>query len=109
MSSVRELKARARVSYGLIAGILVFAYFIYHSVEGDRGLLALNNVNVRIAEAEKKLAELVETERELEGKVIRLMPSSLDPDFLEERGRKILNFGHENDIVILIQNQREKS
>ena len=109
MSSVRDLKARARVSYGLIAGILVFAYFIYHSVEGDRGLLALNNVNVRIAEAEKKLAELVETEKELEGKVIRLMPSSLDPDFLEERGRKILNFGHENDIVILIQNQREKS
>ena len=109
MSSLRDLKARARVSYGLIAGILVFAYFIYHSVEGDRGLLALNNVNVRIAEAEKKLDELVEIKRELEGKVIRLMPSSLDPDFLEERGRKILNFGHDNDVVILIQNQREKS
>ena len=109
MSSLRDLKASARVSYSLIAGILVFAYFIYHSVEGDRGLLALNNVNVRIAEAEKKLAELVETERELEGKVIRLMPSSLDRDFLEERGRKILNFGHGNDIVILIYNQREKS
>ena len=109
MSSLRDLKARARVSYSLIAGILVFAYFIYHSVEGDRGLLALNNVNVRIAEAEKKLAELVEIERELVGKVIRLMPSSLDPDFLEERGRKILNFGHDNDVVILIQNQREKS
>ena len=109
MSSLRDLKARTRVSYGLIAGILVFAYFIYHSVEGDRGLLALNNVNVRIAEAEKKLAELVETERELEGKVIRLMPSSLDPDFLEERGRKILNFGHDNDVVILINNQRKKS
>ena len=109
MSSLRDLKARARVSYGLIAGILVFAYFIYHSVEGDRGLLALNNVNVRIAEAEKKLAELVEIERELEGKVIMLMPSSLDPDLLEERGREILNFGHDNDVVILIQNQREKS
>ena len=53
MSSLRDLKARARVSYGVIAGVLVFAYFIYHSVEGDRGLLALNNVNVRIAEAEK--------------------------------------------------------
>ena len=109
MSSLRDLKARARVSYGLIAGILVFAYFIYHSVEGDRGLLALNNVNVRIAEAEKKLAELVEIERELEATVSRLMPSSIDPDFLEERGRKILNFGHDNDVVILIQNQREKS
>ena len=63
MSSLRDLKARARVSYGVIAGILVFAYFIYHSVEGDRGLLALNNVNVRIAEAEKKLAELVLREK----------------------------------------------
>ena len=109
MSSLRDLKARARVSYGVIAGMLVFAYFIYHSVEGDRGLLALNNVNVRIAEAEKKLAELVERERELEGKVIRLTPSSLDADFLEERGRKILNFGHNSDIVILIENKRKKS
>ena len=52
MSSLRDLKAGARVSYGTIAGALVFAYFIYHSVEGDRGLLALNNVNIRIAEAE---------------------------------------------------------
>ena len=109
MSSLRDLKAGARVSYGIIVGALVFAYFIYHSVEGDRGLLALNNVNVRIAEAEKKLAELVVIERELEGKVIRLTPSSLDPDFLEERGRKILNFGHDDDIVILIENQRKKS
>ena len=109
MSSLRDLKAGARVSYGTIAGALVFAYFIYHSVEGDRGLLALNNVNIRIAEAEKKLAELVVIERELKGKVIRLTPSSLDPDFLEERGRSILNFGHDNDIVILIKNQRKKS
>ena len=60
-------------------------------------------------EAEKKLAELVVEKRELEGKVIRLMPSSLDPDFLDERGRKILNFGHENDIVIFIEKQRKKS
>ncbi len=109
MSSLRELRARARVSYGVIAGILIFIYFIYHSVEGDRGLLALNNVNVRITEAEKKLAELVVVQRELEGKVIRLTPSSLDADFLEERGRKILNFGHNSDIVILIENKRKKS
>ena len=109
MSSLRELRARARVSYGVIAGILIFIYFIYHSVEGDRGLLALNNVNVRITEAEKKLAELVVVQRELEGKVTRLTPSSLDADFLEERGRKILNFGHNSDIVILIENKRKKS
>ena len=32
---VARFEAWARVSYGLIAGILVFAYFIYHSVEGD--------------------------------------------------------------------------
>ena len=109
MSSLRELRARARVNYGVIAGILIFVYFVYHSVEGDRGLLALNNVNVRIIEAEKKLAELVIVQRELEGKVIRLTPSSLDADFLEERGRKILNFGHNSDIVILIENKRKKS
>ena len=71
--------------------------------------MALNNVNVRISEAEKKLAELIVEKRELERKVIRLTPSSLDPDFLDERGRKILNFGHENDLVILIKNQRKKS
>ena len=70
MSSLRDLKARARVSYGVIAGMLVFAYFIYHSVEGDRGLLALNNVNVRIAEAEKKLAELVYKKKNINFKKI---------------------------------------
>ncbi len=109
MSTLRDLKSRIGIIFGPIVGVLVFGYFIYHSIEGDRGLLALKNVNIRIDEAEKKLAELVVVQRELEENVNRLMPSSLDPDFLEERGRKLLNFGYKNDIVIFLNNYNKKS
>ena len=83
MSTLRDLKSRIGIIFGPIVGVLVFGYFIYHSIEGDRGLLALKNVNIRIDEAEKKLAELVVVQHDLEKNVNRLMPSSLDPDFLE--------------------------
>ena len=109
MSTLRDLKSRIGIIFGPIVGVLVFGYFIYHSIEGDRGLLALKNVNIRIDEAEKKLAELVVVQHDLEKNVNRLMPSSLDSDFLEERGRKLLNFGDKNDIVIFLNNYNKES
>ena len=46
--------------------------------------------------------DTIRAEREiLEGKVRLLSPDSLDPDMLDERARLMLNFGYEDEIVVV--------
>ena len=40
MVLLREIKKRARHITGPVLAIAVFGYFAYHSIQGDRGLIA---------------------------------------------------------------------
>jgi len=42
----------------------------------------------------------------LERKVSLLRPESLDPDMVEEQGRRLLNFSHPDDIHITVTSFR---
>jgi cell division protein FtsB len=44
-----------------------------------------------------------------ENRVALLHPSKIDPDMLEERVREMLNFGHINDVVFIIQDKNWNS
>jgi len=109
MFIVRGLKGRITYVLGPVLGLLIFAYFIYHSIEGDRGLLAWRNVNLRIGEAELRLSELEKERRELEARVLRLHPQSLDVDLIEEQGRRLLSFSYENELIILFDKMDKNS
>src|SRR3546814_2171830 len=63
MSVIMEIRRRGRHVAGSILGALVFAYFLFHAIQGDRGLLAWMQVRQQIAEAESQLAR-VHGERE---------------------------------------------
>lgn len=109
MFIVRKLKSRIAYLMGPIFGLLIFSYFIYHSIEGDRGLLAWKHVNLRITEAELRLSELGEERKGLEAQVLRLSPTSLDADLIEEQGRRLLNFSYENELIILFDKTDKNS
>ena len=77
------------------------AYFVFHAFHGDHGVLAHMRLE-RQAETLAKELELVRGEREaIETRVVLLRPQSLDPDMLEERARRNVNYAHPNDLVIL--------
>jgi cell division protein FtsB len=63
----------------------VLFYFAYHAIEGERGWSAWGRLE---GEA-------------LENRVWRLRKGSLDGDLLEEQARRLLNLGHENDLMVL--------
>lgn len=87
---------------GPVLGASVVAYFAYHTVQGDRGLVALNHLQGEVAKAEAVLAE-VKAEREaLQHRTELLRPDNLDPDLLEERARVLLNQTHPDDLVVLL-------
>lgn len=100
MSIVLEIRRRARLVIGPILGISLVAYFAYHLIQGDRGLLAWMRLTQQVREAKMTLAA-VEAERStLERRVDLLRPDHLDRDMLDERARSQLNLIGPHEIVI---------
>ena len=88
-------------------GACLAGYFVYHAVQGDRGIVAWMQLNqqIRVAEAER---DKTDAERqEMERRVALLSNSSLDLDMLEERARVMLNFAHPDDLVIFYKGQQK--
>ncbi|WP_203292248.1 FtsB family cell division protein [Maricaulis parjimensis] len=90
--------------YGTTVFLAVaIAYFGYHALTGEQGVLNWIVVKneIRIAEAELDLAV---AEREmLEDTASRLRSDSLDLDYVEERARDILNVAHPREIIVEIE------
>ncbi len=97
---LRELRRRARPIIAPFVCTLALVYFVYHGVQGERGLLAWvqrgGEVDVARAEVHRLAAERAALER----RIRLLSPGSLDLDLLEERARILLNRGHPDDIIL---------
>jgi cell division protein FtsB len=96
-----DIKRRVKRMAGPTLGCLLAAYFVYHSLQGDHGILAWRQLDLLITEAEGSLASLESQRDALERRVRMLRPDSLDPDLVEEQGRRMLNFSHPDDVILL--------
>jgi cell division protein FtsB len=103
MAILHELRSHARHIAPPVIGAAVFAYFAYHAVQGERGLLTWLRLSQQIREAEATYAGVAEERARLEHRVALLSPGSLDPDMLEERARAMLNLAHSDDLVIFLE------
>ncbi|MBO6781852.1 MAG: septum formation initiator family protein [Alphaproteobacteria bacterium] len=106
MAVIDEIRYRARSALWPIVGALLLAYFSYHMVQGEQGVLSLLQLKTKVAQAEALHAGLRAERRELETRVALLRPDNLDPDMVEERARVMLNFAHPDEVVILQENPR---
>jgi len=84
-----------------LVGACIVGYFIYHTVEGERGWVAKARMQKETTKAEEKLESLKEEREALERRVKLMRPERVDPDLLEEEARKSLNYSKPNEIVIL--------
>lgn len=102
MSVLYETRKRVRQVAPQVAAALAVAYFAYHAIEGERGVLAYIDLGNEL-ESARQVAEQVAAERAvLEHRVDLLSPDSLDPDLLEERARALLNYGRGDEKVIYL-------
>lgn len=87
--------------------MLLFSYFSYFAIKGDRGVLKYMSLLDKVAEAEQ-INQTYETQRqEWEQKVKLLSSSSLDLDLLDERARTVLNVIGDNEFIILDEDELE--
>ncbi len=101
MMIFNEIRRRARHVVGPFLGLTAVVYFAYHTVQGDRGLMAWWRLNQEIKQAEESLAQIEEARDNLDHRARLLRPDHLDPDMLEERARLMLNMGRDDEVVVL--------
>ena len=82
-------------------------YFIYHSIQGDRGLLAWFKLQEKFHIVERQLQSLMAEREELEERVQALRPESINRDLLDQQVRQKLGYTHPDDVVVLRLNTRE--
>jgi cell division protein FtsB len=103
MSFILEIRRRGRHVAGAVLGALLFAYFTFHAIQGDRGLLAWVQLKQQITHAMTDFTASA-TEREVwEKRIALLRADNLDRDMLDERVRVVTGLGHKDEIVIFDQ------
>jgi cell division protein FtsB len=94
----------AKRTWPLIACVAlacIVGYFIYHTVEGERGWVAQMHLQNEVDTAQAALDKLQKEHQELEHRVHLMRPESLDPDLLDEESRKTLNYSKPDEVIIL--------
>lgn len=70
---------------------------------GPSGVLAWGEQASRLADHEKRIAELQEKRAELQNRVELLDPENVDPDFASELVRGNLNVAHPDEYVVELE------
>lgn len=83
---------------------LVICYFGYHLTQGERGLITWWKMMNEVREAKIALSHSDGDKKNWEYRVSLLKGNNLDPDLLDERIRKMLNYVKKDEIYIPIEN-----
>ena len=88
------------ISMPLLFGCLI-GYFIYHAIQGERGILSWTRLRQNVIAARQVEEELASHRVALEHRVRLMHPMSLDLDLLSERVYRVLNLYAPNSWVML--------
>ena len=98
---LHEMRRRARFLVGPLLGLALTSYFVYHTIEGDRGLRAWRDITQQMRVANDQLAT-VEAERDaLAHKVAGLDPNHVDPDLLDQQIRQQLDLVSPDEVILM--------
>ncbi|MFY9286886.1 MAG: septum formation initiator family protein [Alphaproteobacteria bacterium] len=92
-----------RTWHAIISVVCAFIviYFLYHTIQGDRGWLSMLRLQNEVTAARGNLDQLQKEREELAHRVQLMRPGSLDPDLLDEKSREMLDYSKPNEIIIL--------
>ncbi|MEM7169497.1 MAG: septum formation initiator family protein [Pseudomonadota bacterium] len=103
MSAIPHLKNRLRQALPQVTAAVLVGYFLFHAVQGDRGVNAWLTLKSELEKAEALQSQLAGQRGDLEKRVALLKPDHLDADLLEERARLLLNYGASDDYILLFK------
>lgn len=101
MSRTRKKGRWLQQAIWSVLGAVIVGYFLYHTIQGERGWFAMLRMKHEIQIADQTLAKLKKDREELEHRTDLLRNDNMDPDLLDEKSRELLNYSKPNEIVIL--------
>ncbi|MBI1179591.1 MAG: septum formation initiator family protein [Alphaproteobacteria bacterium] len=101
--TMRQGAIRRTMLDAILPGVMLclIAYFCYHAVQGELGLLSYLRLDRQIETLEAEAATVHAERTALEHRVHLLSPEGVDPDLLDELSRYDLGYADPNDLVIL--------
>lgn len=84
---------------------IMSAYFLYHVLSGDRGLISYIRLSRELNEKKEILSHLQEEKYVLEKKVKLMESDNIDSDTLDELARKNLGLMSKDEEVWIIEEQ----
>ena len=93
-------------SFLLIGTLIVF--FGFHTVAGERGLVARGGLDREILMAQEELAFINKQNNLMESRIRLLRVGAIDADMLAETARAELGLYSENDVIITIDMNKLK-
>ena len=91
---------------GPLAIACTVAYFGYHAIQGERGLVTWLQLSYQAEQTRVELALSRAEERRLAHRVALLRSDNLDPDMLDERARTVLNLASADEVVYFVETAR---
>jgi cell division protein FtsB len=85
--------------FSAVLAVLI-AYFSFHALTGERGLLTSEQRDETLVQRTAELQQVRAERMDLEARARLLRDSSLSADLLEERARSLLGFADPDDYVI---------
>jgi len=83
-----------------IVGALFVCYFLVHSFQGDRSVLAWMHLQKQVTVAEKTLEETRSVRMDFERRISLLRSEHLDADMLDERARIMAGLVRPDELII---------
>ena len=84
-----------------LISVLIIIYFGVHLLQGEQGLFAHFSLNKSVKELQVKNMDQKTELKDLEDKVYRLRPDSIDLDFATEQARTRANMIKDGEQVII--------
>jgi cell division protein FtsB len=101
---LHEMRRRVRFFVGPLLGAALTSYFVYHTIEGERGLRAWREITQQLRAANDQFATVAAERDALAHKVGGLDPAHVDPDLLDQQIRTTLELVAPNEVVIMQRN-----
>jgi cell division protein FtsB len=101
---VRRLRLRAilfPLALYCVSGS-IGAYFVWHAVNGERGLKTKEDYERKIASLQQELHDLQGERQIWQARIDLLKGTTIDQDLLDEEVRSRLGRVHKNDLVVIL-------
>jgi cell division protein FtsB len=105
---INSIKGSKKIVFSLLL-IFLLAYFIFHSIYGNKGIIAYFTLNQRLEKAYAELEDSRAKRVELEHRVKLLRPESLDRDMLDQEARRVLGVASPKEQVFTVNLNSSKT